>query len=102
MGNAVATRKTPSGIEVEYQHLAFVLGENRALAVGELPAHFGERCRSRRGHRISGPSWRVGDDGRWLLGGYIVAVARRQYDRAAKGDYWKKKLTRHRRPLSSH
>ena len=40
--NAVATGATPRGVEIQYQDLAFVLGENGALTVGEFPAHVGE------------------------------------------------------------
>ena len=40
--NAVATWSAPGGVEIEDQDLTFVLGENGALAVRELPAHIGE------------------------------------------------------------
>jgi len=82
MRNAVATRSTPRGIEVEYQNLSFVLRKNGALTVGELPTHVGERCCTRRRHRVSGAGWWARDYWCWLLGVFTVACGEQhqQYD----------------------
>src|ERR1044072_7352278 len=60
MRNTVTTPNAPGRVEIQYQHLSFVLGKYRALAVGHRPSHVGERRISRRRHWIGSVGWWIG------------------------------------------
>jgi len=68
MRHAVATRRTPGGVEIEDQHFPAVLGKHTSLSV-RLPTHVGE-CRSLAGrrHRISRACWWLRNDRRVGVG----------------------------------
>ena len=59
MRNTIATGSAPRGVEIQDQHLAFVLGKNGPLSVGSSQPMLA-RDAVRRRHGISGPSWWTG------------------------------------------
>ena len=54
MRNTIAARNTPRRIEIQHQHFAFVLGEDGALSICELPSHVDQRIAAHWRHGISG------------------------------------------------